>query len=464
MHFNFYILIAYLFFQFLLCFWISKKIKNEDDYLVGGRNSGYFLISLSLFATWFGAETCIGSSAEVYRFGLSGSRADPFGYSLCLFLTGFLIAPKIWNKKYVTLADYYKDRFGEATESIAVFILAFSALIWSAAQLRAFGQVLSTVTDWPIQLAVFVSFAFVLLYVLFGGLMGDIITDAIQSFVIVLGLLLIFYFVFRQTDLSFFELIKTQPPERLSILGANESILKRVDRWMIPVLGSLVAQEIISRIFASRSKSVAIGSSYISGLIYIFVGLIPVFLGLVGPSLIFMTEGREEQFILKLAEASLPLFFVPIFFGAIVSALLATIDSILLSSSGLISHNIVIPKLKITSEKKKVFISRLVVFLCGVLSYILAIYSESIYSLLETASSFGTSGVLVITVIGLWFSFGNAKTSTLTLLSGLFFTPLFEHVLNLEAPFVFSILSCIFIYLAHSWFLLLQKNRLTNNT
>jgi Na+/proline symporter len=439
--------------QLLLCFWISKKIKNEDDYLVGGRSSGYFLISLSLFATWFGAETCIGSSAEVYKYGLSGSRADPFGYSLCLFLTGLLIAPKIWSKKYVTLADYYKDRFGGSTESLAVFILAFSALIWSAAQLRAFGQVLSTVTDWPIQTALFISFAFVLLYVLFGGLMGDIITDAIQSVVIVIGLFLIFYFVFKQTDQSLFNLIKNQPSDRLSILGERESILSRVDRWMIPVLGSLVAQEIISRIFASRSKSVAVRSSYLAGLVYIFIGLIPVSLGLVGPSLIFVTQGNEEQFILKLAEASLPLFFAPVFFGAIVSALLATIDSILLSSSALISHNLVIPKFKIKKEKQKVFISRLVVFLCGVLSYLLAIYSNSIYSLLEIASSFGTAGVLVITILGLWFSFGNALTSTLTLVAGLVLTPFFEYYLKSEAPFVFSILFCLIIYLAHSVYL-----------
>ena len=447
---SFYVLLVYLVLQFILCYWISKKIKSEDDYLVAGRSSGYWLISLSLFATWFGAETCIGSSAEVYVHGLSGSRADPFGYSLCLFLTGLLIAPKLWNKEYVTLADYYRDRFGGVTEKFSVMILSFSALIWSAAQLRAFGQVLSTVTNWPIQLAVFISFAFVLLYVLFGGLLGDIITDAVQSVVIVIGLLLIFYFVITQTDLSVVTLIKEQSEDRLSIIGPNESLLKRIDRWMIPVLGSLVAQEIISRIFASKSKKVAIRSSYIAGIIYVFVGLIPVTLGLIGPSLVFMPEGNEEQFILRLAEASLPVLFIPIFFGAIVSALLATIDSILLSSSGLISHNIVIPKLKIKSEKAKVFASRFVVFLCGVFSYILAVYSKSIYSLLETASSFGTAGVLVITILGLWFSFGNYKTSTYTLLAGITLTPLFEHSLKVEAPFLFSILSCAIVYLTHS--------------
>ena len=451
-------LLAYLFLQLILCYLISKKIKSEDDYLVGGRNSGYILISLSLFATWFGAETCIGSSAEVFKHGLSGSRADPLGYSLCLIFTGLLIAPKIWNKKYVTLADFYKERFGSQAEKLSVLILSFSALIWSAAQLRAFGQVLSTVTNWPVEAAVFLSFVFVLAYVLFGGLLGDIITDAVQSVVIAFGLFLIFYFVFKQSDQGFLGLISDQSPERLSLKGESESLLSRVDRWMIPVLGSLVSQEIISRIFASKNKSVAVRSSYISGLIYIFIGLIPVSLGLVGPNLINVPSGQEEQFILILAESSLPLFFIPIFFGAIVSALLATIDSILLSSSGLISHNLVIPRLQISSEKKKVFISRLVVFLCGLLSYILAIYSESIYSLLEMASSFGTSGILIITILGLWFSFGNSKTASFTLLSGLILTPLFEHIIKLEAPFVSSILMCGLVYLSHSVYLKFKEN------
>lgn len=71
---------------------MSRSIRSEEDYFLGGRRLGGLLVSFSLFATWFGAETCIGSSAAVYERGLAGSRTDPFGYSAWLLLLGLLRA------------------------------------------------------------------------------------------------------------------------------------------------------------------------------------------------------------------------------------------------------------------------------------------------------------------------------------------------------------------------------------
>ncbi|MBC7364919.1 MAG: sodium:solute symporter, partial [Candidatus Aminicenantes bacterium] len=89
------LILVYVLAQIIFGLYLSRRIKNEDDFLVGGRRVPFFLVSFSLFATWFGAETCLGSSGAVYELGLSGSRADPFGFSLCLFLMGFLLAKKL---------------------------------------------------------------------------------------------------------------------------------------------------------------------------------------------------------------------------------------------------------------------------------------------------------------------------------------------------------------------------------
>lgn len=62
-------LFIYLSLQVLLCWLIAQKVQTQEDYLVAGRNFPVFIISISLFATWFGAETCIGSSAAVYHQG-----------------------------------------------------------------------------------------------------------------------------------------------------------------------------------------------------------------------------------------------------------------------------------------------------------------------------------------------------------------------------------------------------------
>lgn len=446
---NLTILAIYLLSQFLLCLYIAKRIQSEDDYLVAGRNLPLMLVSISLFATWFGAETCIGSSAAVYNNGLSGSRADPFGYGLCLFLSGLLIAPKLWNRKFMTLADLYKSRFGPRSENLATWILSLSSLIWAAAQLRAFSQVVSVTTELPVQSALLLAFTFVVAYTVLGGLLGDVITDVFQGIIISLGLICLLGLTWSTEPAAFLEAFK-QPIERLSFLGQGEGWLARMDRWAIPILGSLVAQEIVARILSARSATIATRACYMSALIYIALGSIPVILGLVGPQLLTV-EGDSEQFLIQLSKHYMPGWLVAIFAGALISALLATIDSILLSVSALVSHNVIIPKLNIQSEKSKLHLSRGVVIVAGLIAYIMAVYADSIYELLETASAFGTSGILVITLAGLWLNWGDDLTALITLVVGLVTTPVAEYVLNLPSPFLTSICCATLVFFVLSF-------------
>ncbi len=435
---------AYLILQLGISWWISKRIQTDSDYFVGGRSFGVFIVSVSLFATWFGAETCIGSSSAVFSEGLSGSRADPFGYGLCLFLSGLLIS-KIWNRKYITLSDFYNDRFGSKVGSLATWVLALSSLIWAAAQLRAFGQVIVATTNIDLSTAIPIGLIFIVIYTLLGGLMGDMITDVIQAFVIGIGLLMLFYFVWDHIE-NPVQVISELGPERLSLIGSNETVWERLDRWAIPIFGSLVAQEIISRILSAKSETIARKACYTSGVIYLFFGMIPVILGLLGPSHIEVGDD-PEQFLFLLSRKHLNPIFFGIFAGAILSALLATIDSILLAVASLISNNFLAPLMKVDDEKKKLKLGRIVIVCSALTAYLLAMNSTSIYDLLEIASAFGTAGILVITIIGLWSKLGDEVVALVTLIVGILATPVGEYGMKLESPFLFSILMSLICFI-----------------
>lgn len=446
----FLVLVLYLALQFGLGIYISTKVKSEADYFVAGRGFSLGIVAVSLFATWFGAETTIGSSGAVYAEGLSGSRADPFGYGLCLVLCGYFIASKIWDKESVTLSDFYRERYGVWVEQLGVWILSISSLIWAAAQLRAFGQVISATTDFDLNTTIALGFFCVVAYTLLGGLIGDMITDVIQAFVIGLGLLILVFVVVQQNP-NWSELIEAQPLERFSLRGAEESWWMRVERWAIPILGSLVAQEVIARLFSANSKRTAVRACYLGAGLYLLFGSIPVFLGMLGPELL-VVDGESEQFLIQLAKAYLSPVLYGLFLGAIISALLATIDSILLAVGALVGHNFLIPQLGIKSEKAKLILSRSVVMGAGVIVYGLAVHSTGIYDLLETASSFGTSGILVITVLGLWTSWGGQKSAFFTLVAGMLATPFAEHVLDAETPFIISVCFALVTFSLLSFF------------
>ena len=123
---------AYVFVQLLIAWMASRFINTETDYLLAGRNLGVGLASFSLFATCFGAETVIGSAGAVAGQGLSGGRTDPFGYALCLLFMASLLAAQMRARNYVTLGDFFRERFGKAAEKLAAVAMIPTSLIWAA--------------------------------------------------------------------------------------------------------------------------------------------------------------------------------------------------------------------------------------------------------------------------------------------------------------------------------------------
>src|SRR5687767_12543343 len=189
----------YMLVQLGIGVWISRRIRTESDYLIAGRKLGYTLATFSIFATWFGAETVVGSAGNAYRNGVSLGSAEPFGYGLCLILMGLIFAVPLWRRRLTTLADLFRVRYSPTVERVAAVILIPSSILWAAAQVRAFGQVLSTAsTGWNVELAIGIAATFTIAYTMFGGLLVDAIADVIQGIVVTVGLLVVFVFFLHE--------------------------------------------------------------------------------------------------------------------------------------------------------------------------------------------------------------------------------------------------------------------------
>lgn len=435
-------ILVYIVLQLAVGFIISRRIKNETDYLLGGRSLGYPLATFSIFATWFGAESCIGTAGAAYSSGLAGVRADPFGYGICLILMGFFIAVPLYKMRLTTVADFFRIRFSDKTERVTAILMIPTSLLWAAAQIRAFGLILSSTSDLNLTLAISISAFVVIVYTVFGGLLADAWTDIIQGSILIIGL-----FILVPTIVSHFggieETINLVEGERLSFMsygGSNffHNSLLFIESWSIPICGSLVAQEAISRVLASRNHKIAKRSALFAGSFYIMIGLIPLSIGLIGFNL-FPGLSNEEQILPLVAQKFLPSFLYIVFIGALVSAILSTVDSSLLACSALLSHNIVIPIRKNITEKGKLLLERSGVVIMGLLAFILAVYAEGVYNLVKDASAFGSSGIFILMMIGLFTKFGNSSSAVSALIAGATTWIIGHYVLENELSYVLSL-------------------------
>jgi Na+/proline symporter len=152
--------------------------------------------------------------------------------------------------------------------------------------------------------------------------------------------------------------------------------------------------------------------------VYLAVGLIPVTIGLAGPSLAPGLE-EPEQLIAILAEQHLSTFLYILFAGALISAILSTVDSCLLAAASLTSHNLVVPLMPQLSERGKVRCARIGVVVFGVAAYVIALFAEGVYELVATASAFGSAGIFVVGMFGLFSRVGGPASAHAALVAGM---------------------------------------------
>jgi SSS family transporter len=335
------LILLYVAAQIALAVWAGRGAKSDADYLVAGRSLGPFAVGMSLFATWFASESLIATSGEVARDGLAGARAEPFAYAIGILAIALFFAYRLRSGGHITIADFLRDRFGARTEALAAIVIALSATTWSAAQLFAFATIIASASGLDFTTALIGATLLVMTYTLFGGLKGDVITDIVQGAIIIVAILILFALMVEASG-GFSAMLAAAPPTVWSFTAPGESWVERAELWLIPIAGTMVSQEALSRTLAAKSPEVARRGALLGAAIYLAVGLIPVSLGLFGPQLapaLGITLGADEAYLPSLANALFPPWLLIIFTGALVSAILSSVDSALLAVSAVMTES-----------------------------------------------------------------------------------------------------------------------------
>ena len=184
-------IVGYVLVQFVIGTWVSRRIATESDYILAGRSLGVGLVTFSVFATYFGAEAIVASGGAVYEKGLGGALVDPVGYASAIIIVGVFFARALWSRGLTTFADLFRQRYSAGVEQLVVIMLLPGSVIWAAAQVRAFGQILSANSGLNLVTAITLAAVLVAAYSVVGGLLADAVTDVIQGLAVVIGLLVL---------------------------------------------------------------------------------------------------------------------------------------------------------------------------------------------------------------------------------------------------------------------------------
>ena len=438
-------IVAYVLVQFAIGAWVSRRITSANDYILAGRRLGTGLVAFSVFATYFGAEAIVASGGAVYEHGLRGALVDPFAYATAIIIVGLLFANALWSRGLTTFADLFRQRYSPGVERLVVIVLLPGSIIWAAAQIRAFGQVMDANSGMGLKTAIVLAAVLVGGYSVIGGLLADSVTDVVQGIVVLAGLVILGAIVGISVGGVSAGLGKVAS-DRFGLYDPEDGVFGTLEKIAIPLCGTIVAVELISRFLGARTAQIAGRATVAGGLIYLTIGLVPVFLGLIGPT-ILPNVPDPEQIVAKLAEVYLPGLLYIVFIGAIISAILSVVHSALHAPAAQISHNlleVVVPNL---TDRGKLWAVRATVLALSIVAFAISFSSEGIKELVETASAFGSAGVFVATLFALFTRVGGPLSAYASVGAGMIVWAGGKYGLGLATPYLFGLLAALTGYI-----------------
>jgi len=390
----------------------ATRVHTARYYVVAGRHLPIYIVTATVFATWFGSETVLGIPATFLKEGLHGIVADPFGSSMCLILVGLFFARKLYRMNLLTLADYYRKRYGRKVEVITGMAIIISYLGWVSAQMTALGLVFNILSQGVIThtQGTLIGAAIVLLYTLYGGMWSVALTDFSQMTIIVVGLLYILYVASEMAGgLGHVVQHAAQQGKFEFWPKANSrDVIAFVAAWITMMFGSIPQQDVFQRVMSAKSENIAVAGSVMGGSFYFLFAFVPLTIAysatLIDPGLVSGLLDKDSQMILpQLILDHMPVFAQIMFFGALLSAIMSTASGTLLAPSVTLSENIIKPWLPHHNDKTLLLTMRVVVVCFAFIVTLFSLSSNAtIYEMVENAYKVSLVVAFVPLVAGLY--------------------------------------------------------------
>lgn len=191
-------LICYLIAMLGLGFWLSRRpIEGGfmQDYFLGNRSMGGFVLAMTMVATYASASSFIGGPGAAYQFGLGWVLLAMIQVPtvwLTLGVLGKQFAHIARRVNALTINDMLYARYQSPLVVILAALGLLSAFVATmVVQFIGGARLLETVTGLPYEAGLIIFACTVLLYTLIGGFRAVVITDALQGMLMLLGTIIL---------------------------------------------------------------------------------------------------------------------------------------------------------------------------------------------------------------------------------------------------------------------------------
>ena len=334
--------------------WKVNKIKNSgsvdfmEEYFIGSRNMGGFVLAMTIIATYIGASSFIGGPGVAYKMGLGWVLLACIQTPTAFLTLGILgkrlaiISRKIGG---LTITDLLRARY---KNDIVVILGSVIMLIFFIGTIVANfvggARLFESVTGLPYMVGLIIFSVVIITYTTIGGFRAVALTDAIQGGVMLIASAILFFTMLKVGG-GMENIMRTIEQTNPALLtpDAGGAIAKPfiLSFWMlvgVAILG-LPATSVRCMGFKdskSMHNAMIIGTSV--------VGILMLIMHLIGVMGAAILPGVQigDKIIPTLAISNLHPILAGVFIGGPLAAIMSTVDSFLILSSATIVKDLYI--------------------------------------------------------------------------------------------------------------------------
>lgn len=449
---------------------VKKKDKDSpDDYFLAGRHLGWFIVGASIFASNIGSEHLVGLAGSGATDGVALAHYELHAW--CLLVLGWVMGPFFMRSKVFTMPEFLERRFTPQARTVLSLISLFAYILTKiAVGIFAGGVVfralLPDVNFMGMDSFWIGSILLIILtgvYTIIGGLRAVVYTETLQTFVKIIGALLVTYFGLKALGgwdklrevcgSDMFNLWKPVVPEGVESTWApvkeagrqawyfNDKYPWPAMLFCAPIIGLwywCTDQYIVQRILGARDDKQARRGSIFAG----FLKLTPVFLFIIPGMICFAlaktglnadiqerlmnadgTVNREaaQGSFAMLVTHVLPVGVRGIVVAGLLAALMSALAGVFNASSSLFTMDFYSKLRPKASQEKLVRVGRIatvVMVIIGLLWIPVIQGAKGLYDYLQGIQAYLAPPIFVVFFFGVFMKRLNGPGCLATLLTG----------------------------------------------
>ncbi|MDO4690668.1 MAG: sodium/pantothenate symporter [Fusobacterium sp.] len=424
-------IILYLLLTLYIAYRVNKIKQNSsnftEEYYIGNRSMGGFVLAMTIIATYIGASSFIGGPGVAYKLGLGWVLLACIQVPTAFFTLGILgkkmsiISRKI---NAVTIFDLLKKRYDNDAVNILSSIMLLIFFIGAVvAQFVGGARLFEAVTGLSYVYGLIIFSMVVIIYTTLGGFRAVTLTDAIQATVMFIATFILFFVILKKGNgmENIMLSIKNIDPNLLRPdSGGNIAKPFIMSFWILVGIGILGLPATTVRCMAFKDSkamhnAMIIGTSLV-GILVLGMHLVGVMAKAVEPNL-----DIADKIIPILALKNLYPILAGVFIGGPLAAIMSTVDSLLIMASSTIIKDLYISYFdKKASEEKVKKISMFTSFFIGILVFLLSLKQ---LSLIVWINLFALAGQEIIffcpLILGLYWKKANSIGAIASMVFGI---------------------------------------------